>query len=84
MLKQLISLQVLEGKVPYHYIRNRYVLMTTISKGIKPKRPLAPGPVVEDNDWNFIESCWLEDTKCRPSDEDILEFVEERARLVQS
>jgi hypothetical protein len=76
MLKQLTSLQVLEGKVPYHYIRNQYVLMNAISNGTKPKRPLAPGPVVEDNDWNFIESCWQKDMKCRPSDEDILKFVE--------
>lgn len=71
-----IMLHVLEGKVPYHYIRNQYVLMNAISNGTKPKRPLAPGPVVEDNDWNFIESCWQKDMKCRPSDEDILKFVE--------
>ncbi|KAG2096970.1 kinase-like domain-containing protein [Suillus discolor] len=74
-----IMLQVLEGKVPYHYIRNHAVIMTTILRGKKPRRPSAP--VVRDSDWNFMESCWLEDMERRPSDEDILEFVEERARI---
>ncbi|KAG2096974.1 kinase-like domain-containing protein [Suillus discolor] len=74
-----IMLQVLEGKVPYHYVRKCAAIINLISRGTRPKRPLAP--VIEDSDWNFMESCWLEDMGRRPSDEDILEFVEERARI---
>lgn len=76
-----IMLQVLEGKVPYYYIQKQAAIINCISRGKTPKRP--PTAVVNDNDWNFMQTCWLEDMKRRPSDEDILEFVEERARLVQ-
>ncbi|KAG1796463.1 hypothetical protein EV424DRAFT_1425060 [Suillus variegatus] len=72
-------LQVLEGKVPYHYVHRYEVIINLISRGTRPKRP--PAPVIEDSDWNFIQSCWLEYMGSRPSDEDILEFVEERARI---
>lgn len=71
-----IMLQVLEGKVPYHYIRRNVAIINLVSRGIKPKRP----EVVGDSDWDFIQSCWLDDMERRPSDEDILEFVEGRAR----
>ncbi|KAG1808533.1 hypothetical protein EV424DRAFT_199942 [Suillus variegatus] len=75
-----IMLQVLEGKVPYHYISGGYLtLLALILRGRRPERPLAP--VIRDGDWNFIQSCWLEDMGRRPSDEDIVEFVEGRARI---
>ncbi|KAG2108626.1 kinase-like domain-containing protein [Suillus discolor] len=75
-----IMLQVLEGKVPYHYISGGYLtLLTLILRGIRPERP--PAPVIRDSDWNFIQSCWLEDMERRPSDADILEFVEARASI---
>ncbi|KAG2340782.1 kinase-like protein [Suillus weaverae] len=74
-----IMLQVLEGKVPYHYIHNHLAIINLISRGTRPKRP--PVSVVGDSDWNFIQSCWLEDMERRPSDEAILDFVEGRARV---
>jgi len=74
-----IMLQVLEGKVPYHYIRKHITVVSLISRGIRPKRP--PGLVVGDSDWDFIQRCWLEDIERRPSDDSILEFVEGRARV---
>jgi serine/threonine protein kinase len=77
-----IMLQVLEGKVPYYYIQQQAAIINCISRGRTPKRP--PTAVVNDNDWNFMQTCWLGDMERRPSDEDILEFLEERARLVQS
>ncbi|KAG1845178.1 kinase-like domain-containing protein [Suillus subluteus] len=74
-----IMLQVLEGKVPYHYIRKPVAIISCISRGIKPRRPSTP--VVIDSDWSFIQKCWLGDMERRPSDEDILEFVEARAGI---
>ncbi|KAG1736340.1 kinase-like domain-containing protein [Suillus lakei] len=74
-----IMLQVLEGKVPYHYIRKPAAIINSISRGITPKRP--PTSVVSDSDWDFMQICWSGDMKRRPSDEDILEFVEGRARI---
>ncbi|KAG2356485.1 kinase-like domain-containing protein [Suillus spraguei] len=75
----LTLLQVLEGKVPYHYILKYESIIYSILKGIRPKRP--PGFVIIDGDWHFIQRCWLEDAECRPSTEDILGFVEERAGI---
>jgi serine/threonine protein kinase len=74
-----IMLQVLEGKVPYHYVGNHITLLKLISCGTRPKRPLAS--VVEDRDWIFIQSCWSEDMEHRPTSEDILDFVEGQARV---
>ncbi|KAG2144101.1 uncharacterized protein EDB93DRAFT_543464 [Suillus bovinus] len=73
-----IMLQVLEGKVPYHYISNQLTILAFILRGTTPKKP--PTDVVGDSEWNFIQSCWLKDMERRPSDEDILSFVDERAR----
>lgn len=72
-----IMLEVLEGKVPYYYIRKQPAIINCISQGIRPKRP--PISVVIDCDWDFIQRCWSEHIEGRPSDEDILEFVEVRA-----
>ncbi|KAG2140662.1 kinase-like domain-containing protein [Suillus clintonianus] len=70
---------VLEGEVPYHYARSRMQISRWILEGKTPIRPHTP--VIVDEDWNFIQRCWLEDMEHRPSDEDILEFVEGRARI---
>jgi hypothetical protein len=78
-LNQLMFLQVLEGKVPYHYISRYESIIYHVLKGIRPKKP--PASVVTDTDWDFIQRCWLEDAKCRPSTEDILGFVERRAGI---
>jgi hypothetical protein len=78
-LNQLISLQVLEGKVPYHYIHKEAVIINLISCRIRPKRPSAS--IIGDSNWNFIQSCWVKDIERRPSDEGILEFVKEQARV---
>ncbi|KAG2151147.1 kinase-like domain-containing protein [Suillus bovinus] len=71
-----IMLQVLEGKIPYHYIARYEAIINCISRGIRPKRP--PAHVVSDVDWHFIQSCWSQDMEHRPSDEAILDFVEGR------
>lgn len=76
-----IMLEVLEGKVPYYYIRKQAAIISCILQGTKPRRP--PTTVVIDRDWDFIQRCWSGDMEGRPSDEDILEFVKGRA-IIQS
>ncbi|OJA13752.1 hypothetical protein AZE42_01526 [Rhizopogon vesiculosus] len=71
-----IMLQVLEGKVPYHYIACSNI-MFYLMKGVTPNRPSAP--VIVDSDWDFIQTCWSKDMECRPSDAEILAFVKQRA-----
>lgn len=72
-------LQVLEGKIPYHYITNRYVMAGQISQGIRPRRPVAP--VIVDDDWDFMQTCWSQHAASRPSATDIV-AVMDRAMIV--
>ncbi|KAF9231038.1 hypothetical protein BU15DRAFT_56627 [Melanogaster broomeanus] len=52
-----IMLQVLTGKIPYHYYLIDPLVILAISQGEDPRRPdLA---VITDRRWAFIERCWL-------------------------
>ncbi|KAG2093323.1 kinase-like domain-containing protein, partial [Suillus discolor] len=76
-----IMLQVLEGKIPYHYIANTFAIVGKISQGITPRRPAAP-VIIDDDDWNFIQKCWSQHAASRPSATDIIAIVEARAIIV--
>lgn len=73
------QLQVLEGKIPYHYIANTFAIIGKISQGITPRRPVAP--VIVDDDWNFMQTCWSQHAASRPSATDIV-AVMDRAMIV--
>lgn len=75
-----IMLQVLEGKIPYHYITRTAAIIGQISQGITPRRPVAP--VIIDNDWDFIQQCWSSHAASRPSATDIVTLMEARAMIV--
>jgi hypothetical protein len=75
-MNELTSPQVLEGKAPYHYIFRYDTIICCVSQGVTPKRPSKP--VVIDSDWDFIQWCWSKDMDCRPSDADIITFMEGR------
>ncbi|KAG1870694.1 kinase-like domain-containing protein [Suillus subalutaceus] len=72
-----IMLLTLEGRDPYHYIKNQITIMMQRMKGITPKRPSKS--VIGDAEWDFIQRCWLKDMDGRPLDSEILTFVERRA-----
>jgi len=71
-------LQVLTGKVPYHYYSREAQVVHAVSKGETPKRP--GGELITDARWTFIEWCWAS-ADSRPSDEEIVEFT--RHELVE-
>ncbi|KIJ11642.1 hypothetical protein PAXINDRAFT_84217, partial [Paxillus involutus ATCC 200175] len=71
-----IMLQVLEGKIPYHYIQYDHNVSPYITKGIDPNRPREPA--IDDQDWKYIKSCWNHNPDSRPSDDNIVTFVESR------
>jgi len=73
-------LQVLEGKIPYHYITNTFAIVGQISQGITPRRPVAP--VIVDDDWNFMQTCWSQHAASRPSATDIVAVMKARAMIV--
>ncbi|KAG1845265.1 kinase-like domain-containing protein [Suillus tomentosus] len=75
-----IMLQVLEGKIPYHYIANTFAIIGQISQGITPRRPVAP--VIVDDDWDFMQTCWSQHAASRPSATDIVAITEARAMIV--
>ncbi|KAF8842622.1 kinase-like protein, partial [Paxillus ammoniavirescens] len=77
-----IMLQVLTGKVPYHYYSREAQVSYAISKGEIPKRPSKE--LVTDEQWSFIELCWasIDADQSRPSSDAIVEFT--RNELVMS
>ncbi|KIJ10302.1 hypothetical protein PAXINDRAFT_16694 [Paxillus involutus ATCC 200175] len=70
-----IMLQILTGKVPYHYCTREAQVMNAISKGAIPKRPRQE--LVTDRQWSFMQQCWmpLDVGEMRPCVHEIIEFV---------
>ncbi|KAF8834870.1 kinase-like protein [Paxillus ammoniavirescens] len=78
-----ITLQILTGKIPYHYYPRDEPVLLALSQGETPKRPSEA--VVTDHRWSFIQMCWISlgAGQSRPSDEEIVEFTRnELVRLV--
>ncbi|KAF8129314.1 kinase-like domain-containing protein [Boletus edulis] len=64
-----VMLQILSGKVPYHYYMREMQVMHAISRGMTPTRPSSL--LVTERRWMFIQRCWsVVDTRLRPSDHD--------------
>ncbi|KIJ05099.1 hypothetical protein PAXINDRAFT_103743 [Paxillus involutus ATCC 200175] len=74
-------LQVLTGKIPYHYYVRESQVLYAISKGIIPMRPNAP--VVTDRQWRFMQRCWMpvDVDEPRPRADEVVEFA--RQELVE-
>ncbi|KIJ09989.1 hypothetical protein PAXINDRAFT_86694, partial [Paxillus involutus ATCC 200175] len=68
-----IMLQILTGKVPYHYYVNDLQVMVAVSQGITPQRPSED--LVTDHQWAFMQRCWAPINTERPSGEEIVEFA---------
>ncbi|KIJ06835.1 hypothetical protein PAXINDRAFT_91426, partial [Paxillus involutus ATCC 200175] len=70
-----IMLQILTGKIPYHYYPREERVLFALSQGEIPKRPSRT--LVTDHQWSFMQWCWnpVDATGCRPSDEEVVEFT---------
>ncbi|KIJ12547.1 hypothetical protein PAXINDRAFT_101160 [Paxillus involutus ATCC 200175] len=70
-----ITLQILTGKIPYHYYPRDEPVLLALSQGETPKRPSEM--VVTDRRWIFIQQCWtsVDAGQSRPSDDEIVEFT---------
>ncbi|KIJ10905.1 hypothetical protein PAXINDRAFT_85306, partial [Paxillus involutus ATCC 200175] len=73
-----IMLQVLTGKIPYHYYPRDGRILFALSQGETPKRP--SGALVTDRQWTSIERCWMS-VESRPSDDEVVGFT--KNELVQ-
>jgi hypothetical protein len=71
-------LQVLTGKVPYHYYKNDAQVLVALSRGLRPARP--DEPPIDDVHWEFMQRCWASQNKRaskndRPSIEEVDDFL---------
>ncbi|KIJ06109.1 hypothetical protein PAXINDRAFT_140859 [Paxillus involutus ATCC 200175] len=76
-----IMLQILTGKVPYHYFTREAQVVHAMSRGVNPKRPSQE--LVTDSQWTFIERCWtpVNADQSRPGDQEILEFAKQELEM---
>lgn len=71
-------LQVLTGKVPYHYYKYDAQILVALSRGLRPARP--DEPPIDDLHWEFMQRCWSSQSKrlsknTRPSIEEVVDFL---------
>jgi len=70
----MVILQVLTGRVPYHYYPRDSVVQSAILKRTIPQRP--DRALVTDRQWTFMQRCWMpvDGDESRPGDDEIVEF----------
>jgi len=82
--RKLIShLQILSGRMPYHYIRTDAQVVIQLHQGVKPRRPAST--FVDDDQWGLIQKCWKDPPEDRPSASRVVamtrELVEKRSSI---
>jgi len=60
-----VVLEVLSGHVPYSYLLRDAQVIIEVHKGVKPRRPTTP--MVTDQLWSFINTCWADEPNDRPN-----------------
>ncbi|KAI3608695.1 hypothetical protein WG66_003719 [Moniliophthora roreri] len=65
-----VMLEILSGRIPYHYVRNDAQVVIELHRGNKPRRP-AP-LFVTDQQWALIMRCWEDDLEKRPDVNQVL------------
>ncbi|KIM73779.1 hypothetical protein PILCRDRAFT_828831 [Piloderma croceum F 1598] len=73
-----LTLQVLTGQVPYHYIKSDLQVVFEIHKGLHPRCPTDES--VNESHWDFITRCWSDHASGnRPSMAEVLNYVQTHA-----
>ncbi|KAG9309263.1 kinase-like domain-containing protein [Chiua virens] len=70
-----VMLQILTGKMPYHYYSREAQVVHAVSRGMTPRRP--SNALVTERRWKFIQCCWSTANvpQSRPSSEDLVKFT---------
>ena len=55
---------MITGRIPYHDVAQDVLVIMELISGKHPRRP--PEPMLTDELWNFIRSCWHADPLSRP------------------
>jgi hypothetical protein len=64
-----MTVQILSGQVPYHYLVREAQVLMELHKGNKPNRP-ADG-FVTDTLWKIVNACWADMPGDRPTMETV-------------
>ncbi|KAJ6501810.1 TKL/TKL-ccin protein kinase [Mycena vulgaris] len=68
-----VTLEILSGRIPYHYVRTDAQVVIEIHKGNKPRRPAQS--FVTDAQWAFIQRCWAADPAARPDSAEVVRAI---------
>ncbi|KAK0201152.1 TKL/TKL-ccin protein kinase [Desarmillaria ectypa] len=74
-----VTLEILSGRIPYHYVRTDAQVVIELHNGKKPRRP-APS-FVTNAQWDFIQRCWADDPQERPDIGQVLASVDGLYRI---
>ncbi|KAJ6620438.1 hypothetical protein B0H10DRAFT_2215964 [Mycena sp. CBHHK59/15] len=69
-----VTLEILSGRIPYHYVRTDAQVVIEIHKGNKPRRPAQS--FVTDSQWAFIQRCWAADAAQRPVSAEVVRAIQ--------
>ncbi|KAJ8522893.1 hypothetical protein ONZ45_g600 [Pleurotus djamor] len=67
-----VMLQVLSGRIPYHYLKYEPQVLRCLVNHIRPQRPAEN---VTDIYWGFIQRCWVDNPRARPGVSEILAAI---------
>ncbi|KAF8840950.1 kinase-like protein [Paxillus ammoniavirescens] len=78
-----IILQVLTGKVPYHYYTRAPQVLSAILQGTIPMCP--DPPVVTNSQWRFMQRCWMpvNAIESRPRADEIVAFARQELVAIE-
>ncbi|KAJ7500959.1 TKL/TKL-ccin protein kinase [Mycena galericulata] len=68
-----VMLEILSGRIPYHYLRTDAQVVIELHRGHKPRRPAVS--FVSDAQWSLIQRCWAEDAQARPGSGEVVKAV---------
>ncbi|KAJ7731934.1 TKL/TKL-ccin protein kinase [Mycena maculata] len=69
-----VTLEILSGRIPYHYLRSDAQVVIEIHKGNKPRRPAQS--FVTDTQWAFIQRCWAAESDARPDAAEVVRSIQ--------
>ncbi|TFK47177.1 kinase-like protein [Heliocybe sulcata] len=71
-----VMFEILSGHVPYHYLDKDIQVVMKLLAHNKPLRPTESEAYITDEYWEFIQWCWADDPKKRPSINQILTRIQ--------
>ncbi|KAG6807441.1 hypothetical protein H0H92_007534, partial [Tricholoma furcatifolium] len=75
-----VCFEIFTGEYPFNHILNDYAVMLNVRSGGRPLRPHASSPPwkswgLTKEIWLFMERCWKQDPKQRPSSTEIIQYL---------